>query len=205
MPKETANFNLKKPLYSDNADIAVINENLDKIDSILTPDISASNAPTTEDKGKLHIVLGWLANRLKAITGLSSWQASPRVTLEECAEHIQNGKHSNATNSSSGFMSQTDKAKLDNATNSKTADTLIKRDSSGRAKISNPSDADDIANKNYVDSNFVKKNAATTMSAQLTAQSNTSYATKQVRNIVFWISGSTPPATQNGDIVIKTF
>ena len=63
----------------------------------------------------------------------------------------------------------------------------------------------DIANKTYVDSNFVRKNAATTMTARLTAQSNTSYTTKQVRNIVFWTSGTTPPATSYGDVVIKTF
>ena len=31
MPKETTNYLLKKPLYSDNADIAVLNENFDEI------------------------------------------------------------------------------------------------------------------------------------------------------------------------------
>ena len=79
------------------------------------------------------------------------------------------------------------------------------RDSAGRAKVQNPSDASDIVNKDYVDTNFVKRNAATTMSAKLTAQSNTEYSTKQVRNIVFWTSGTTPPATNNGDVIIKTF
>ena len=61
----------------------------------------------------------------------------------------------------------------------------------------------DISNKGYVDNNFVRKNANTTMTAQLTAYSNTAYTTKQVRNIVFWTSGETPPATSYGDIVIK--
>jgi len=79
------------------------------------------------------------------------------------------------------------------------------RDSNGRAKIKSPASADDIVNKEYVDDNFVKKNASTTMSATLTAYSNTAYTTKQVRNIVFWTSGSTPPATNNGDVIIKTF
>ena len=41
MPKETANHKLKKPLYSDNADIAVINENFDAIDELLTPSVYA--------------------------------------------------------------------------------------------------------------------------------------------------------------------
>lgn len=205
MPKETTNYGLKKPLYSDNADIAVINENFDEIDKILTPTVSATSEPGNETKGKLPAVLGWLANRIKAITGLSSWQATPTVSLSDCAEHIQNGSHTAATPSSNGFMSSSDKAKLDNATNSHTGGRLILRDSNGRARVQSPSDGYDIANKDYVDSNFVKKNAATTMSAILTAQSNTSYTTKQVRNIVLWTSGTTPPATSNGDVVIKTF
>ena len=94
---------------------------------------------------------------------------------------------------------------MDNATSSYTASTLMMRDSSGRARVQNPSNSYDIANKTYVDTNFVRKNAATTMTALLTAYSNTSYTTKQVRNIVLWTSGDTPPATSYGDIVIKTF
>lgn len=206
MPKATMNYGLKKPLYSENADIAVINEGLDMLDEALTPSVSSASSPTSSSaKGKLEVVLGWLANRIKAITGKSSWQAAPAVTLEECNEHIQNGTHRNATTSISGFMSSSDKSKLDNATSSYTASRLMLRDSYGRAKVQSPSSSYDIANKTYVDSNFVRKNAATTMTARLTAHSNTSYTTKQVRNIVFWTSGTTPPATSYGDVVIKTF
>ena len=75
----------------------------------------------------------------------------------------------------------------------------------GRAKVQTPSGAYDIANKSYVDNNFVPKNSDTTMSAKLIAQSNTAYSTKQVRNIVIWTSGDTPPSTSNGDILIKVF
>ena len=102
-------------------------------------------------------------------------------------------------------MSAADKTKLDNATDSNTASRLMMRDSSGRAKVANPSTTYDIANKSYVDTNFVKKNADTTMSAKLTSYSNTDYTTRQVRNIVFWTSGSNPPSTSNGDVLIKTF
>lgn len=205
MPKETTNYLLKKPLYSDNADIAVLNENFDEIDGALTPSVLAATAPGSSSRGKLQTVIGWLANRIKAITGKSSWQSDPTVNLEQCAEHINNGTHANATTALNGFMSSADKAKMDNATNAYTASTLMMRDSSGRARVQNPSNSYDIANKTYVDSNFVRKNAATTMTAQLTAYSNTSYTTKQVRNIVLWTSGDTPPATSYGDIVIKTF
>ncbi len=206
MPKATMNYGLKKPLYSENADIAVINEGLDMLDEALTPSVSSASSPTSSSaKGKLEVVLGWLANRIKAITGKSSWQFAPAVTLEECNEHIQNGTHKNATTSASGFMSSADKQKLDNATSSYTASRLILRDSYGRAQVQSPSSSYDIANKTYVDTNFARKNSDTTMTAKLTAQSNTSYTTKQVRNIVFWTSGTTPPATSYGDVVIKTF
>lgn len=206
MPKETTNHKLKKPLYSDNADIAVINENFDAIDELLTPSVYAQTAPdSSASKGKLSVVLGWLANRIKAITGQNSWQANPPVTLAECSNHISSGTHRNATINSNGFMSYTDKQKLDNATSEYTSSRLMMRDSNGRAKVKNPSTDYEIANKNYVDTNFVKKNSDTTMSAKLTAQSNTAYTTKQVRNIVLWTSGSTPLSTSYGDIVIKTF
>jgi len=203
MPKETTNYSFKKPLYTENADIAVINENLDEIDKILAPDITETNEPGEETKGRLAIVLGWIANRIKAITGKTRWQDTPSVTLEDCSEHINNGSHANATATASGFMSAADKAKLDNATNLNTASTLMMRDSTGRARVELPLSSNDIANKNYVDSHFVRRDASTTMAAMLTAQSNTAYTTKQVRNIVLWINGDTPPATSYGDIVIK--
>ena len=206
MPKETTNHKLKKPLYSDNADIAVINENFDTIDELLTPNVYAQTAPeSSASKSKLSVVLGWLANRIKAITGQNSWQANPPVTLAECSNHISSGTHRNATINSNGFMSYTDKQKLDNSTAEYTASRIMMRDSNGRARVQSPSGSYDIANKTYVDTNFVKKNSDTTMSAKLTAQSNTAYTTKQVRNIVLWTSGSTPPSTSYGDIVIKTF
>ena len=203
MPKETSNYNLKKPLYSENADIGVLNDNLDMLDEILTPTV-ADREPDG-NKGKLSLVLGWFANRIKAITGKGSWRDAPAVTLEECGNHISSGIHANATVNSSGFMSSIDKQKLDGATSDKVSSKLIMRDSMGRAKVHTPSAKEDIVNKEYVDNNFVRKNANTTMTAQLTAYSNTAYTTKQVRNIVFWTSGETPPATSYGDVVIKTF
>ena len=105
MPKETENYSLKKPLYSENADIAVLNENFDEIDKTLTPTLNSTNEPGTQSKGKLEVVLGWIANRIKAITGKAMWQESPSVTLEDCAKHIDNGTHQNATTTANGFMS----------------------------------------------------------------------------------------------------
>lgn len=205
MPKTTVNYGLSKPLYNENADIAVINESLDAIDELLTPSVSAETAPASASKGKLAAVLGWLANRIKAVTGKASWIADPSVTLEDCKNHMTSGIHTSATVVSSGFMSAADKQKLDYATNEYTASRLMIRDANGRARVQAPAESYDIANKSYVDNNFVSKNAATSMSATLTAYSNTAYTTKQVRNIVIWTSGDTPPASSNGDVVIRVF
>jgi len=57
-----------------------------------------------------------------------------------------------ATSSQDGYMPSADKAKLDNATSSVVANTLVLRDSNGRVKVSDPSDTSDIATKGYVDS-----------------------------------------------------
>ena len=69
------------------------------------------------------------------------------------ANHIGAGgsAHASATTSVAGFMSASDKAKLDAATSSKTASTLAMRDSSGRLRVDTPSHNDDVANKGYVD------------------------------------------------------
>lgn len=206
MPKLTENYGLKKPLGTESALISVLNENFDVIDDALAPSIDDATAPTsTSTKGKLSGVLGWIANRIKAITGKSKWYEAPSINLESVAQHIGSGTHPNATQSVAGFMSATDKVKLDGATASNTTNTMMLRDANGRAKVSNPSASYDIANKTYVDTNCVRKSYAATMSAIFTAYSNTNYTTKQVRNIVFWTSGDTPPSTANGDIVIKTF
>lgn len=86
MPKETSNYQFKKPLYSDNADIAVINENFDALDDLMTPSVSATTSPGSSSRGKLSVVLGWFANRIKATTGLSLVASEPSVTLEDCRE-----------------------------------------------------------------------------------------------------------------------
>lgn len=205
MPKTTTNYSFKKPLYSENADVSVLNENMDVLDDILTPTVSANTPPPAVSKGKVSDILGWIANRIKAITGQAAWYSNPSVTLEDCKIHIQSGSHSNASVATSGFMSASDKQKLDYATNEYTGSRLMIRDSNGRAKVQTPSDSYDIANKSYVDNNFVTKNTASSLNAVLTAYSNTSYTTKQVRNIVIWTSGDTPPSTSNGDILLKIF
>lgn len=205
--KYTANYGFNKPVYTDHADIEDLNNNFDTIDNALTPTINQNTAPpaTTTPTSKIQTIFGWLLYLVRAITGQSYWYQTPAVTLAQCSTHINDTCHTPATASKAGTMSSTDKAKLDNATSSYTGSRLMLRDSSGRAQVQSPSSSYDIVNKNYADSAYLRKDTAATLSAQLTAQSNTNYTTKQVRNIVFWTSGATPPSTGNGDIVIKTF
>jgi len=206
MPNTTLNYGFKKPYLAENADIAVLNENCYILDvALMVTADQIAVPPAVATKSKLSIVIGWLANRIKAITGKTNWWETPATTLENCYTHINSGSHANATTSINGFMSSTDKSKLDGAVSNAIGSKLIIRDASGRAQVVNPAIAADIANKDYVDTNFVKLSTDSTMSAKVTAQSNTAYTTRQIRNIVFWISGDTPPVTQNGDVLLKIF
>lgn len=155
MPQLTENYSFKKPLGTEPAMISVLNENFDAIDEALTPPISDTQTPTDENiKGKLSFVIGWFANRIKTITGKSRWYETPATNLQEVSQHmgaIGSSIHGTATTSSAGFMSANDKGMLDGATPAATVNRLILRDSSGRARIVSPSNDNDIANKNYVD------------------------------------------------------
>lgn len=158
MPNLTPNYNLKKPLGTESALISVLNENFDTIDTALKPTVSDTTAPTSSStSGLLATVLGWFANRIKAITGKSHWYDAPPTTLSAAANHMGYGgtsRHPNVTTTTSGFMSASDKIRLDNATSEANGGRIVMRDSSGRAKVANPSNTQDIANKSYVDTNI---------------------------------------------------
>ena len=69
-----------------------------------------------------------------------------------------------ATTTVSGLMSSTDKKKLDDATATDIASTLVMRDTNKRAKFADPAENQDAATKKYVDdsvSGFVEKNFKT--------------------------------------------
>lgn len=50
-------------------------------------------------------------------------------------------------------------------------------------------------------SDYVPK-SGTTMTGALTAQENTNYTTRQVRNVIYLAEGASVPTTQNGDLVL---
>lgn len=72
---------------------------------------------------------------------------------EALATHKARGadEHPTATGSAAGFMSAADKLKSDASTSAATPDTLMQRDAAGRAKVTAPAAADDIARKAETD------------------------------------------------------
>lgn len=53
-----------------------------------------------------------------------------------------------------------------------------------------------------ITANAALSNSGGTMTGVLTAQNNTSYTTKQVRNILLVAEGDELPASSNGDIIL---
>lgn len=56
-----------------------------------TRTVSDANAPSG-DSGTLATLLGFLANRIKAITGKASWRDNPRITLEQAMQAVSGSK-----------------------------------------------------------------------------------------------------------------
>ncbi|MEW8957776.1 MAG: hypothetical protein AB2448_01495 [Moorella sp. (in: firmicutes)] len=83
----TPNYGLKKPEANDTVNIADLNANADTLDSALTPTADPTQVPTGNGPGKLVQWVGWLANRIKAITGKTNWYDAPDITLATLAAH----------------------------------------------------------------------------------------------------------------------
>jgi len=83
MPSNTTNYNLVKPAENEYYDISVQNENMDIIDTALTPTADPAQVPTSNGPGKLVQWVSWLANRIKAITGKANWWEAPAKSIQE--------------------------------------------------------------------------------------------------------------------------
>lgn len=101
--------------------------------------------------------LGGEANQILKYDGTS--EKAVWSTMDDTIHGQRGGTnlHSAATDQAAGFMSSTDKKKLDDATDAATASKLVIRDSSGKAKVVTPLATDDattIATKGYVDNSL---------------------------------------------------
>ena len=93
MATRTTYLNLIKPDYSDAADIADINANMDTLDDKIKGIDSAAIDDTlvpTSDSGTIRNQLSQLANRIKAATGASGWKDDPSTTLASLATLVSN-------------------------------------------------------------------------------------------------------------------
>ena len=81
----------------------------------------------TSNVGGLRAILGWLANRIRAITGATNWWDVPATTLV-----VANTHHVAV-------------APIHGSTAAPTASTIMQRDASGRAQVVAPLAAADIA------------------------------------------------------------
>lgn len=108
------------------------------------------NAPLYEHPDLQHIPEGGSSLNLLVwdSNGTAKWAA---MTDDLHGSRGGGTRHAAATITVAGFMSAADKVKLDAATSSANNNTIILRDGSGRARVSNPSHSSDIANKSYVD------------------------------------------------------
>lgn len=93
MATRTTYLNLIKPDYSDAADIADINANMDTLDDKIKRIDSAAIDDTlvpTSDIGTIRNQLSQLANRIKAATGAGGWKDDPSTTLASLATLVSN-------------------------------------------------------------------------------------------------------------------
>ena len=93
MATRTTYLNLIKPDYSDAADIADINANMDTLDDKIKGIDSAAIDDTlvpTSDSGTIRNQLSQLANRIKATTGAGGWKDDPSTTLASLATLVSN-------------------------------------------------------------------------------------------------------------------
>lgn len=113
MATRTSYLNLIKPDYTDTADIADINANMDTLDNTIqgldetgSKSLTAHNNATdahsamqatvddtlvpTADLNTIRNLLSNLGNRIKAATGASGWKGDPATTLASLATLVSN-------------------------------------------------------------------------------------------------------------------
>ena len=113
MATRTSYLNLIKPDYTNAADIADINANMDTLDTTIqgldetgSKSLTAHNSATdahsamqatisdtlapTADLNTIRNLLSNLANRIKAATGASGWKSNPATTLASLATLVSN-------------------------------------------------------------------------------------------------------------------
>ena len=167
--------------------------------------------------------------RINGTTRDVTWVTSTNPTAEAVGSTVSVGtavdaaradhRHAmpgNATSGVDGFMPGTDKTKLDAATASPTVSTLVLRDVNGRFQAVDPSAAQDVATKTYVDSMSagldvkasvrVATAAGTALSSLGTTYAYSNTGGTSARGQITWAAGPTAidgVTLSNGDRVLN--
>jgi hypothetical protein len=201
MPEMTPHTGLKKPLESETADISVINENMDKIDSALG---NLAGVPTTAKDAagaitELHEVIQDIDAEIP------DGSVTPAKLSFDPATQTELDAHTNSTS-------------VHGATNAPTASRLIIRDAAGRAKVAAPAASDDIARldsitkaqaglgnvDNYGTANQAQAEAGTASNLFMTPQWTKQYVDKRLLNNIIWrINAGQPEWSVDGGTTWK--
>ena len=134
-------------------DLNRVEGNIDALDNGART-LDPAQAPTG-NSGSLRQILSWLANRIRAITGMANWYDAPPTTLTAAKSHIDaaapHSGHETPTGAQAKVDAHANLTAAHSATSTATANRIIIRDSAGRAKVAAPSASDDIARKAEVD------------------------------------------------------
>ncbi len=151
MPEVTPHIGLKKPLGSETADISVINDNMDMIDSALG-DLSAVPTATKDAAGAITELFEAIENAdipdatltTKGKVQLSSATNSTAEDQAATPKAVKDAMDA-AAGASGSLNSHVAATNVHGATSAATASRLIIRDATGRAKVAAPASSDDIA------------------------------------------------------------
>ena len=112
------------------------------------------NTTATEWRARINAVVRaftWVTGTTPTAEAVAS-SASVGTAVDAARADHRHAMPGNATSGVDGFMPGTDKTKIDAATAAATASTLVFRDSNSRFQAADPSAAQDVATKTYVDS-----------------------------------------------------
>lgn len=146
----------------------------------------------------------WDSSKGVADTDLNRIEGNTAQLKTDSDNHVGSGgaSHAAATTGTNGFMSASDKLKLDGIEAGAKADQTAAEILAALKTVDGAGSGLDADTLDGISSaSFVRSDAADTLTAILTAQNNTSYTTKQVRNIT--LSTGSPSGGSNGDIWIK--
>ncbi|RED86222.1 hypothetical protein [Cohnella phaseoli] len=201
MPEITPHIGLKKPLASETADISVINDNMDTIDSALG-DLSAVPTAAKDAAGAITE----LHEAIKDIdVEIPDGTITPVKLSFDPATQTELDAHTNATS-------------VHGATNSPTASRIIIRDAAGRAKVAAPAASDDIARldsitktqaglgsvDNYGTATQAEAEVGTATNKFMTPQRTKQYVDKRLLNNIIWrINAGQPEWSSDGGTTWK--